>query len=58
MTTEPSVPAWEKVNQEEVGEARIEQMRKMHDIKATMPPREAQYYDSVSSQASCSCLSS
>lgn len=48
---------WEKVNQEEVGEARIEQMRKMHDIKATMPAKEAEYYDSVSSKASFSFLS-
>ncbi|XP_070187968.1 myosin-IIIb-like isoform X1 [Littorina saxatilis] len=47
-TTEPIKPVWERVNQDEVGEARIEQMRKMFETKTTMPHKEAQYYDSVS----------
>ena len=41
-------PMWEKVNQEEIGEARVEQMRKMFDAKSTMPAKEAAYYDKVS----------
>ena len=48
---EPSTPVWERVDRQEVGEARIEQMRKMYATKATMPDKEAQYYDSVSTVA-------
>lgn len=43
----PRLPAWERVNQEEVGESRIEQMRKMYEIKSTMPENAAEYYDSL-----------
>lgn len=42
------VPVWETVDQDEIGEARVEQMRKMFDTKTTMPEKEASYYDSVS----------
>ncbi|KAL8563942.1 hypothetical protein ACOMHN_059372 [Nucella lapillus] len=42
----PSAPMWERVSQERIGEARIEQMKKMHESKSTMPSLEANYYDS------------
>ncbi|XP_012938920.1 myosin-IIIb [Aplysia californica] len=47
-TDSPSKKVWERVSLQAVGEARIEQMKKMNDVKAIMPDRDALYYDSVS----------
>ncbi|XP_076468254.1 myosin-IIIb-like isoform X2 [Babylonia areolata] len=55
---EPSAPMWERVDQEMVGEARIEQMRKMHESKSTLPTVEANYYDSMNGHVAGSSQSS
>lgn len=47
-SAERSVPMWERISRDDVGEARLEQMRKMNERKATMPETEVKYYDEVS----------
>ncbi|KAL8623918.1 hypothetical protein ACOMHN_054259 [Nucella lapillus] len=42
-----TVPVWKRVTKGKVGEARLVHMRKMHDTKSTMPPKEARYYDGL-----------
>ncbi|PVD37741.1 hypothetical protein C0Q70_00342 [Pomacea canaliculata] len=46
-SAERSVPVWERISRDDVGEARLEQMRKMNERKATMPETEAKYYDEL-----------
>ncbi|GFR80399.1 myosin IIIA [Elysia marginata] len=41
----PSKKVWTRVSSQAVGEARVEQMKKMYDIKKVIPDREADYYD-------------
>jgi hypothetical protein len=43
----PKMPAWQRISQE-VGETRLERMRKLYEGKVTMPEKESEYYDSVS----------
>ncbi|KAK3767679.1 hypothetical protein RRG08_022713 [Elysia crispata] len=44
----PRKKIWTRASIKAVGEARVEQMKKMHDIKKVIPVREADYYDQVS----------
>ncbi|RUS88469.1 hypothetical protein EGW08_003727, partial [Elysia chlorotica] len=44
----PSKKIWTRTTIQVVGEARVEQMKKMYDIKKVIPDREADYYDEVS----------
>ncbi|KAH9524024.1 Myosin-IIIb [Bulinus truncatus] len=41
----PSKKVWEQLSAKDVGESRLEQMKKMNDVKEVMPQPEADYYN-------------
>ncbi|XP_059179629.1 myosin-IIIb-like [Physella acuta] len=47
LNNSPSKKVWESLTTADVSESRLEQMKKMNDVKELMPQTEADYYDMV-----------
>ncbi|CAL1536312.1 unnamed protein product [Lymnaea stagnalis] len=50
VTDSPSKKVWERLSVSTVGEPRIEQMKKMNDVKEIMPQAETDYYNNVNEE--------